>query len=179
MIKTKIISPAESVFTRFTQTRTGIHETVFLNPEDEKCPVARNIQNQNISINIKSLSWYLPFFRTRYMAGMRNRNTSCWHVLQCHHILKKYALASNSLVSQPFDIAFSKQHSLEILNKAAAKWINNPKKPDQQKNRITAWENTGCRDALACVNWVISLSFIPEHIYTAYKTFRNPHDSVL
>ena len=75
MTKSEIITAAEDIFNRFSETCDAITETDFFKRPDNKWSVAENIQHLIISTNTTTLAYNLPKFIVRWIGGTPNRSS--------------------------------------------------------------------------------------------------------
>ncbi len=126
MTKTEIITAAENIFNRFSETYNSIPEiTVFKRPEN-KWSVAENMQHLIISTNTTSLAYWLPKFLVRLIGGTPNRASRTFDEVKDKYYkkLNDGGKASGRFVPKPIEIKYGKEKLMDNWNKATAKFIS-------------------------------------------------------
>jgi hypothetical protein len=125
MTKTKIITAAENIFNRFSETCNSMNDPLFFKRPENKWSVAENMQHLIISTNMTTLAYRLPKFLVRLIGGKPNRASRTYDELKDKYYQKLAdgGKASGLYIPKPIEIKSGKQKLMGNWQKATVAFI--------------------------------------------------------
>ncbi len=125
MTKTEIITAAENIFNRFSETCNNIDEPRLFKRPANKWSGAENMQHLIISTNTTTLAYALPKFLVRWIGGTPNRTSRTYDEVKDKYYkkLSEGGRASGRFVPKPIEIKYGKLKLMDNWNKTTAKFI--------------------------------------------------------